>query len=75
MNEVDDNLLADVASILETEVTTARIKPSVKIISVRDLISDQTLTIPEYQRPYKWTLKNVNDLLDDILLFKDKPAL
>lgn len=25
-----------------------------------------TLTIPEYQRPYKWTAKNTNQLLDDI---------
>ena len=24
------------------------------------------LTIPIYQRPYKWTAKNVNRLLDDI---------
>ncbi|MBQ9301662.1 DUF262 domain-containing protein [Butyrivibrio sp.] len=24
------------------------------------------LTIPEYQRPYKWTAKNANQLLDDI---------
>lgn len=26
-----------------------------------------TLRIPEYQRPYKWTAKNVNQLLDDIM--------
>lgn len=25
------------------------------------------LRIPEYQRPYKWTAKNVNQLLDDIM--------
>ena len=25
------------------------------------------LQIPEYQRPYKWTAKNANQLLDDIL--------
>ncbi|MBR0401332.1 MAG: DUF262 domain-containing protein, partial [Lachnospiraceae bacterium] len=24
------------------------------------------LIIPEYQRPYKWTAKNANQLLDDI---------
>ena len=24
------------------------------------------LRIPEYQRPYKWTAKNANQLLDDI---------
>lgn len=26
-----------------------------------------SLRIPEYQRPYKWTAKNVNQLLDDIM--------
>ena len=26
-----------------------------------------SLCIPEYQRPYKWTAKNVNQLLDDIM--------
>jgi hypothetical protein len=28
---------------------------------------DIKLQIPEYQRPYKWTAKNANQLLDDIL--------
>ncbi len=28
--------------------------------------SDIKLVIPEYQRPYKWTAKNANQLLDDI---------
>lgn len=31
-----------------------------------DSIEDIKLAIPEYQRPYKWTAKNVNQLLDDI---------
>lgn len=30
------------------------------------------LKIPEYQRPYKWTAKNVNQLLDDILQAKSE---
>lgn len=29
------------------------------------------LVIPNYQRPYKWTVKNVNQLLDDILHAKN----
>lgn len=29
-------------------------------------IEDIKLEIPEYQRPYKWTAKNANQLLDDI---------
>ena len=30
-------------------------------------IENITLRIPEYQRPYKWTAKNANQLLDDII--------
>ncbi len=39
-----------------------------KITSTEDGNSIQNiiLKIPEYQRPYKWTVKNVNQLLDDI---------
>jgi len=44
-----------------------------KIISVQALLS-LSLSIPNYQRPYKWSEKNVNQLIDDILQFKNKPA-
>lgn len=49
-----------------------RIKP--EIITVRQMLSTTDIGIPNYQRPYKWSLKNVNQLIDDILLFNDKPA-
>lgn len=45
-----------------------------KIIKVQKLLEFINLKIPEYQRPYKWTLKNVNQLIDDILYFKNKNA-
>lgn len=45
-----------------------------KIVKLKDLLSKANLNIPEYQRPYKWSLKNVNQLIDDILKFKDKSA-
>ena len=35
-------------------------------------ITDIILKIPEYQRPYKWTAKNVNQLFDDILFAKNE---
>ena len=31
-----------------------------------DTLNDIQLTIPDYQRPYKWNAKNANQLLDDI---------
>lgn len=36
-----------------------------EILSVNKLLSRQ-LNIPNYQRPYKWTRKNVSDLFGDI---------
>jgi len=33
--------------------------------SVKDLL-EKKLVIPDYQRPYKWTTKNIEDLLSDI---------
>lgn len=47
-------------------------KPS--IIKVKDLLQIKNLQIPDYQRPYKWTDKNVNQLIDDILFHKNKSA-
>jgi hypothetical protein len=40
-------------------------RPTQKSIKLEDLILSN-LTIPTYQRPYKWTEKNVVTLLDDI---------
>ena len=45
-----------------------------KIIEISKLLSLNNLVIPDYQRPYKWTIKNVNQLIDDILFFKDKKS-
>jgi hypothetical protein len=44
------------------------------IINIRSLVQDNRLTIPGYQRPYKWSIKNVNQLVDDVLLHRDKSA-
>ena len=35
---------------------------------------DKLLTIPEYQRPYKWQPKHVNQLIDDIVHHRTKPC-
>ncbi|GHV69290.1 hypothetical protein FACS1894199_17750 [Bacteroidia bacterium] len=45
-----------------------------KTIKVKELLQKGNLHIPHYQRPYKWTEKNVNQLIDDILLHKAKSA-
>ncbi|ENV18214.1 DUF262 domain-containing protein [Acinetobacter guillouiae] len=38
------------------------------------LLSLDQLIIPDYQRPYKWTEKNLNSLVNDIQEHKDKSA-
>jgi len=43
-----------------------------QIISVGTLLGDSNLCIPQYQRPYKWTDKHVNQLFADIALHKSK---
>jgi len=42
------------------------------IITVKELLQTPKIKIPDYQRPYKWTEKNVNQLIDDILFFKNE---
>jgi uncharacterized protein with ParB-like and HNH nuclease domain len=46
-----------------------------KIIKVKELLTNDNLKIPSYQRPYKWTTKNVNQLIDDILIHKGKSRI
>lgn len=36
-----------------------------EILSVKQLL-DRNIIIPGYQRPYKWTIKNISELLQDI---------
>ena len=45
-----------------------------KIISVQKLLADSLLAIPLYQRPYKWTSRNVSQLFSDIATFKNKSS-
>ncbi|RXI45773.1 hypothetical protein CRU99_03495 [Malaciobacter mytili] len=45
-----------------------------KIIKIAEFINISNLNIPEYQRPYKWTIKNINQLIDDILNFREKSS-
>lgn len=49
-------------------------KEQPSIINIHTLVQEDRLTIPGYQRPYKWSIKNVNQLIDDVLLHRDKSA-
>lgn len=45
-----------------------------EIISVEKLLTYNNLTLPIYQRPYKWNSTHVSQLIDDIYQFSDKKA-
>lgn len=45
--------------------------PEPQIIPVGKIDFDK-LVVPPYQRPYKWTAKNVNQLISDIITFQNK---
>lgn len=48
-------------------------KPRAVIQNIKSLLQCN-FQIADYQRPYKWTIKNVNDLIDDIISFQEKKA-
>jgi len=35
-----------------------------KIIKLKSLIGKENIQIPTFQRPYKWNIKHVNQLID-----------
>jgi hypothetical protein len=45
-----------------------------EIISVKALLSLPNLSIPAYQRPYKWSQTNLADLLSDLKVYREKSA-
>lgn len=55
-----------------TRNTTQR-ELTANVISVADLIN-RDLSIPDYQRPYKWTVRNADQLLSDINRFRSSGA-
>lgn len=48
-------------------------RPQLNVYSVEQLLSLQ-LTIPPYQRPYKWTAQHLGQLFEDLASFEDAEA-
>jgi uncharacterized protein with ParB-like and HNH nuclease domain len=44
------------------------------IINVSQLLQLPNLTIPTYQRPYKWTVRNINQLFQDLDVHQKQSA-
>jgi hypothetical protein len=53
---------------------TAVLSPQMAIVKVKDLLADAHLTIPDYQRPYKWTTTHVGQLVSDICKHSNKSS-
>lgn len=47
---------------------------STEILSVGAFLCNSQLSIPPFQRPYKWSAKNVSQLIEDIQRFKKSEA-
>lgn len=62
-----------VKTVIDFETQPAKDELIPEIKSVNEL-SWNSFAIPTYQRPYKWTAKNVNQLISDINFFKDSSA-
>jgi hypothetical protein len=56
-----------------SESSSENLKTEIRSLE-NTLFSKELFTIPPYQRPYKWSAKNVNQLIDDVLLHNDKSA-
>ncbi|MFN8107492.1 MAG: DUF262 domain-containing protein [Nocardioidaceae bacterium] len=41
-----------------------------EVQTVKELLSEERIRIPDYQRPYKWTVRNVAQLIDDVEMFR-----
>lgn len=54
------------------QITISLQKSEIELLPVKELLG-RDFSIPGYQRGYRWTKRQVDDLLDDILEFMDKP--
>lgn len=55
-------------------MTVGRSTLQTGIITVRQLLADSSLAIPQYQRPYKWNTRHVGRLFSDIAAFRNKSS-
>jgi hypothetical protein len=60
--------IPDLSYKIQSVPANSELDTSVKTI---DKIPFYNLVIPTYQRPYKWTAKNVNQLISDIVAFRE----
>lgn len=58
-----------------TKEKTEQSLKELKIILIKDLFDIPNITIPYYQRPYRWNYKTANTLLNDIIEARNRNIL
>jgi hypothetical protein len=56
------------------ELTTAQRTLNATTVAVASILTNPRLSIPHYQRPYKWQQRHVAQLMEDIQRFQNKSA-
>ncbi|MBB2988533.1 DUF262 domain-containing protein [Terracoccus luteus] len=51
---------------MSSEAASSATQLRVDVWKVGDLLREQSLRIPDYQRPYRWEVRNVAQLIDDV---------
>ncbi|WP_156482663.1 DUF262 domain-containing protein, partial [Dietzia cinnamea] len=59
---------------METLTTSDAEQLNVEVWKVGDLLREENVRIPDYQRPYKWNVRNVAQLVDDVQIFMHRGA-
>ncbi|MET3862553.1 hypothetical protein ABIE38_003499 [Dietzia sp. 2505] len=59
---------------METLATSDAKQLNVEVWKVGDLLREKNVRIPDYQRPYKWNVRNVAQLIDDVQIFMHRGA-
>lgn len=68
----EDDVASDTYEFMESVINNDVYQdPGVRLSTVEDL-PFKRFVIPPYQRPYKWGVKNVNQLITDVLSFCEK---
>lgn len=72
MNQLEELYEVEKKETSNQDNNTSKVLPD--IIDVATLLSYTHIKFPIYQRPYKWEAKNVIQLIDDIIVHKEKSA-
>lgn len=59
---------------MSTQAASSRTQLCVDVWKVGDLLRQPKVRIPDYQRPYKWDVRNVAQLMDDVQEFMHRDA-